>query len=180
MAYVLLIRIIMDIQGEIQALEAHSRDVLANSEAINDLLRTLKQCQLQRDAILRTSQAAAASASRMHRKVPSTPLPSACERSSLKITPSIKKSKKPKKTRRTFKTKITDILPVGSTIHLENPKDVTATVQADGTIMYDGVAGSLSSTAKRAIRSTRNEHITEANGWQYWCFDGTPLKKLRM
>ena len=183
----------MDIQGEIQALEAHSRDVLANSEAINEYLRTLKQCQRQRDAILRTSQAATASASRMRHRVPSpahaaTPLPSARERSSLrfahaatplKITPSIKKSKKPKK-RRTFKTKITDILPVGSTIHLVNHRDVTAIVQADGSIMYDGVSGSLSSTATRAILFAQHKYPNMPNGWRQWCYNGTPLKKLRM
>lgn len=172
----------MDIKGEIQALEAHSRDVLANSEAINKYLRTLKQCQIQRDAILRTSQAATASASRMRHRVPSTPhaatpLPSARERSSLKITPSIKK---PKQTRRTRKNKILDIIDPGSTIHLKKNPDITATVQDDGSILYDGLVGSLSKTARQAVQSIRQKKSDKANydGWNYWCYEGTPLTKL--
>ena len=172
----------MDFQAEIQAIAAHSRDLLQCSQATKLYHESLQQYLIHKHEFLRTAKVATASASRMRHTVPSsahaaTPLPSA---------PSIKKSdQKPKITRRTRKNKILDIIPVNSTIHLKDRADITATVQGDGSIIYDGVAGSLSSTARKAFQSTKpvplpweKKSKTNCNGWDYWCYNDTPLTDL--
>tara|TARA_Y100000389_G_C17454350_1_gene517050 strand:- start:1492 stop:2055 length:564 start_codon:yes stop_codon:yes gene_type:complete len=88
-----------------------------------------------------------------------------------------KKHNKPRIRKKT----VLDLLKIGDKLHLTTNKDVTATVQSDGTILYNGTSGSLSTTALMAINDHKNideERQTTANGWYYWSHNGTSLAKL--